>query len=88
MIEALIERLEARAKEDDACAGNSRAVADLLSPELAKFNDRDASGWNTYAVRMALDHRKSMERDRRYAQDIRAAIAILRKVSNAPTHPN
>lgn len=79
MIEALIERLEARAREDDACADNNRAVADLLSPELTKFNARSPDGWNTYAVRMALDHRQSMARDRQRANDIREAIAIIRK---------
>lgn len=73
----LIERLEKRAKEDDACADNSRVVADLLLPEVARFNERLAP-WNTYAIRMALDHRNSMERDRRYAADLREAIALLR----------
>lgn len=73
----LIERLEKRAKEDDECADNSARVADLLSPELGRFNAREAP-WNTYAVRMAIDHRNSMERDRRYAADLREAIALLR----------
>lgn len=76
----LVERLEKRAKEDDECADNSRTVADLLSPELARFNERDPAGWNTYAVRMAVDHRNSMERDRRYSADLRAALTAIQSL--------
>lgn len=73
----LIERLEKRAEEDEECARNSETVAEALAGELAKFEARDAP-WNTYAVRMAVDHRTSAKRDRGLAADLRQAIAILR----------
>lgn len=80
-VSELVERLEKRAKEDEECAENNRVVADLLSPELAKFNGRDEAGWNTYAVREAVDHRKYMERDSRYATDLREASTTLSTLS-------
>lgn len=80
-VAGVVERLEQRAKEDEECADNSRVVADLLSPELARFNERADTGWNTYAVRMAVDHRNSMERDRRYANDLREAAALISALS-------
>ncbi len=76
-VAALIERLEKRAKEDESCAENSRVVAGLLAPEMAKFKARTDAGWNTYAVRLAVDHQNSIKRDSGYAADLRAVIALL-----------
>jgi hypothetical protein len=74
----LIGRLEKRAEEDKACAENSRVVADLLAPEVDKFDRRpDGAQWNTYAVRMAVDHRNSVKRDSLYATDLCEAVAAL-----------
>lgn len=83
-VAALVERLEKRAKEDESCAENSRVVAGLLAPEMAKFTARDDAGWNTYAVRLAADHQNSIKRDSGYAADLRAAIGLL---TAAPTLP-
>lgn len=74
----LIERLEKRAKEDETCAENSRVVAELLAPQMVLFNAREAP-WNTYAVRMAVEHENSVKRDSQYASDLRAVIQLLQQ---------
>ena len=76
-VRELIERLENRAEEDEQCAANNARVVELLDPEMKLFDAREAP-WNTYVVRMAVDHRSSERRDRRYAADLREAVAILR----------
>ena len=78
----LIERLEKRAKEDESCAANNRVIAELLAPQMALFNAREAP-WNTYAVRMAVDHETSAKRDERYASDLRTVIALLKTEGDA-----
>jgi hypothetical protein len=75
-VEALVERLRKRAKEDRQCAENNRVVAGLLEPQFAAFNAREEP-WNTYAVRMAVDHRNSLKRDEQWADDLDAAVAII-----------
>lgn len=83
-VSELIERLRKRAAEDRECAANSQVVADLLKPQLELFNVRqNDKPWNTYAVRMAVDHNNSVRRDTRYAKDLEAAIALLEKVETA-----
>lgn len=73
----LVERLEKRAQEDERCAANSQIIVDLLAPQMALFTAREGV-WNTYAVRMAVDHSNSVKRDGQYAADLRAAIALLK----------
>lgn len=80
-IEKLIERLRKRAKEDRDCAKNAEIVRDLLQPELDRFGNRHDKGWNSYAVRMAVDHRNGAERDNRYADDLEEAIATVERLS-------
>jgi len=72
----LIERLQKRADEDLACAVNSEAVAEALSGEMAKFNEKTGDH-NTYAVRVHLDHRNGARRDRNYAADLLEAVKLL-----------
>jgi hypothetical protein len=71
----LVERLRLRAAEDQACADNSKVIVDALAEQMSLFESRE--GHNVYAVRMAVDHRNSVERDARYAADLLAAIAEL-----------
>jgi len=73
---SLIERLRKRLAEDEACAVNSEAVAESLSEQMRRFDDRTGDH-NTYAVRMHLDHRNGARRDRQYAADLRKAIELL-----------
>lgn len=73
---SLIERLKKRLDEDEACAVNSEAVAEALSEQMRRFDERTGDH-NTYAVRMHLDHRNGAKRDRQYATDLREAIALL-----------
>lgn len=74
----LIERLEKRAAEDEQCAANNQAVVDALEGQMKHFDARDGLH-NTYAVRLAVDHRHSMKRDLQYAADLRAAIQSLKE---------
>lgn len=69
----LIERLRKRAKEDQTCADNSSVIVDALAGQMKLFEDREGGGWNTYAVRMAVDHRNSVRRDTQYAKDLTEA---------------
>lgn len=81
--ETLIERLLKRAKEDRQCAENSAVVADALSGQMERFESRDEQRpWNTYAVRMAVDHRNSVKRDTQYADDLIEAVAIISKATS------
>lgn len=73
---SLIERLKKRLDEDEPCAVNSEAVAEALSEQMRRFDERTGDH-NTYAVRMHLDHRNGAKRDRQYATDLREAIALL-----------
>lgn len=77
----LAERLEKRAKQDREYAINSSVVLGLLEPELAKFSAREGP-WNTYAVRMAIEHRNSAKRDNAFADDLEAAAASLRALAS------
>lgn len=75
-LRALCERLEKRVEQDRSCAEDSQVVADLLAPEFAKFHSRKAP-WNTYAVRMAVDHQNSVRRDTAFADDLDAARTAI-----------
>lgn len=75
----LIDRLRKRAEEDQTCADNSKAVFEGLSDQLRLFEEKDGKH-NVYAVRIALDHRNGMERDAKYASDLREAIAELERL--------
>lgn len=72
----LTERLRKRAEEDAKCAENSKVVADLLRPQLEAFEANEDKG-NIYAIRMAVDHRNSVERDGQYAADLLEAATTL-----------
>lgn len=78
-IEALIERLEKRATEDESCVENANAVIAALADEMARFEAR--TGHNVYAVRLAVDHQSSARKDAQYAADLRTAIAPLRSLN-------
>ncbi|MCY1741174.1 hypothetical protein [Ensifer sp. SL37] len=67
----LIDRLRKRAKDDQACADNSKVIVEALADQMRLFDNRE--GHNVYAVRMAVDHRSSVERDTRYAADLTEA---------------
>ena len=73
----LAERLKARALKERQIAANSLVVAQLLQPEIAKFEARDEP-CNLYAVRLAIDHRDSAKRDAAFADDLEAAADALR----------
>ncbi len=78
--ETLIERLRKRADEDQQCADNDMVIVDALADQMRLFDERDG-GYNTYAVRMAVDHRNSAKRDRQFAADLREAADILESMA-------
>jgi hypothetical protein len=80
---ALAERLEKRAKVEREIAANSAVIVALLEPEFAKFEAREAP-WNTYAVRMAVEHRHSAKKDAAFADDLDAAVDALRARTQEP----
>ena len=78
----LVERLRKRAAEERKIAENNVRVAELLAPELVRFEARE--GHNIYATRMAIDHRDSAKRDAAFADDLEAAAtALTRAIGNA-----
>lgn len=78
----LAERLEKRASQDRSYSENNRIVAELLQPQLDRFDARNPDEpWNTYAVRMQLDHRNSAKRDAESADDLEQAASELRALS-------
>lgn len=81
-LEGLVERLRKRAEQDEAYAENNRAVADALQDQMDHFEARDGRH-NTYAVRMAVDHRNGMKRDEQFAADLRQAVAIITALKDA-----
>jgi hypothetical protein len=64
----LVERLRKRSKLEREIADNSALVFELLQPEFAKFEAREA--FNVYAVRMAVDHKNSAAKDKAFADDL------------------
>lgn len=70
-----VERLRARAKEDQQCADNSKVIVEALAEQMRLFESRE--GHNVYAVRMAVDHRNSVKRDSLYAADLLEAAAEI-----------
>lgn len=76
---ALVERLRKRADEDQRCADNNKVVAEALSEQMRLFEER--AGHNTYAVRMAVDHKHSAKRDAMYASDLREAISEITRLT-------
>lgn len=79
----LIERLRKRAKEDQACADNSAVIVEALAGQMELFENRNGPAWNTYAVRMAVDHRNSVKRDTQYARDLTEAADALEAANPA-----
>lgn len=76
----LVERLRKRAEEEREIAANSAVVAGLLKPQLDRFTNREPP-WNTYAVRVALDHRNSAKKDAEFADDLEEAIRLIEGLS-------
>lgn len=52
-----------------------------LEGQMKHFDARDGLH-NTYAVRLAVDHRNSMKRDLQYAADLRAALTALQSLKD------
>ena len=73
----IIQRLEKRAKDERSYVENNIVVADLLEPQMALFNAREAP-WNTYAVRMAIDHRQEAKKGKQFADDLDAVCLYIR----------
>ena len=82
-LRALVDRIAERAKTEHDIAKNSAVVAELLQPELDKFEVR-IGPWNTYAVRVAIDHRHSAKKDAAFADDLDAVVAHLRSLLDSP----
>lgn len=78
----LVERLLKRAAEDQSCADNGQVIVDALAEQMRLFEARE--GHNVYAVRMAVDHKSSVKRDQKYADDLRAAAEFIRSRQLAP----
>ena len=68
-------------KELDAaqdCAANNRIIIDAMADQLNRFEQRDpARLWNTYAVRLAVDHKSGLRREETAIAMITAALAII-----------
>jgi len=79
----LAERLEKQAEIARRAAESSDILAALLKPEMDKFNAGNAP-WDTYTVRMAVDHIQSAKRDRQLVQDLSIAAAMVRAAGDRP----
>jgi predicted phosphoribosyltransferase len=75
----LVDRLLKRSEDDQACAENSMAVFEALGEHYRAFDQRSGR-WNTYAVRMAVDHKKGAERDAQHAADLREVVSEISRL--------
>lgn len=81
----LIERLRDREKRHRECIANSQVVVDLLRPQMDMFNAREG-GYNTYAVRMSVDHQSSIRTTTKEADELRDAADAIAALT-AQAHP-
>ena len=83
IVERLLTRAERLKKQNFSC----QRICDLLAPEMAKFDARDAP-WDTYTVRMAVDHQSSIRTQQKEIDDLTEAaneISSLRAAIAAAT---
>jgi hypothetical protein len=77
-VSELVERLRKRAKQEREWSANSALVAELLQPEMDKFEAR--TDHNIYAVHMAVDHRNDAKKGETFADDLEQAAALVEQV--------
>ena len=73
----LADRLEKQAEKLRGYVQSSLRVVELLQPEMKRFDDPEGP-WDTYTVRMSVDHSNSAKKDAAFADDLMQASAILR----------
>ena len=72
--------LEDKLEEATSTYENNKVVVSYLQPELNKFRDKTNNTYNTYAVRLAANHRNSMARDLEEIQRFAELLEIIKKV--------
>lgn len=84
MTDTLVTTLRSYADREREHAENNRVVAELLQPQVDLFDDRyreNCPAHNTYAVRMAIDHRSSAARDETFADELNLAADTLESLN-------
>lgn len=79
-LNGLIERLNARAAKVRSYIASSQIVIDYLAPEMAKFDAREPP-WDTYTVRMSVDHQSSIRTQTKEAEELEEAAAALTRLA-------
>lgn len=78
----LADKIEARAKRIRGYIASSQRVVELLAPEQAKFDARKAP-WDTYTVRISVDHMSSIRTQTKEAEELEAVVIALRERDQA-----
>lgn len=74
----LEQRLRARAARIRGYIESSERVVELLRPEMMKFDAREAP-WDTYTVRLSVDHSSSIRTQTKEVEELeRAADKLAR----------
>ena len=79
-VAGLVERLRERAQKIRGYIASSQMVVDYLAPEMKKFENREAP-WDTYTVRMSVDHQSSIRRQSKEACEYEEAADALTTLS-------
>ena len=73
---ALVGKLRERAAKVREWIISSQRVVDLLAPEREKFDKREAP-WDTYTVRMSVDHQSSIRTQTKEVEEYEQAADLI-----------
>lgn len=77
----IVERLRAQERKSRDVVANCAAVTEALSEQLEHFERRDPDRpWNTYAVRVAVDHQSSARTEAKLADTIAEAATLIEQL--------
>ena len=77
----IVDKLQQRIDKVNGWIKSSLLVADLLQPEMDKFEAR--TGHDIYTVRMAVDHRSSVRTQQREVDDLVEAKNEIMRLRSA-----
>lgn len=81
----IVERLRRRALKLRGYIASSQRVADLLAPEMEKFRTRDEP-WDTYTVRLSVDHQSSIRTQTKEAEEYDEAADLIERLRGYAVH--
>lgn len=81
----IVERLRERALKIRGYIASSQRVVDLLAPEMEKFKTRDEP-WDTYTVRLSVDHQSSIRTQTKEAEEYEEAADLIERLRGYVRH--